>query len=125
MRSSKSSDSNTKAPPLTPAVFHILLALADGRKHGYAILKQVGADGGHSLRMGPGTLYGSLQRMEAAGLVQEFEDAGDERRRFYELTDSGQRALAHELSRLQEVLSAAKRKGMVPSNAVRAHGISR
>ncbi len=125
MSSSKSGPTNVSNPPLTPAVFHILLALADGRKHGYAILKQVGADGGHSLRMGPGTLYGSLQRMEAAGLVQEFEDAADERRRFYELTGSGQRALTHELSRLREVLSAAKRKGMATSNPVRAHGASR
>jgi DNA-binding PadR family transcriptional regulator len=125
MSSSKSGLTNVRNPPLTPAVFHILLALADGRKHGYAILKQVGADGGHSLRMGPGTLYGSLQRMEAAGLVQEFEDAADERRRFYELTGSGQRALTHELSRLREVLSAAKRKGMATSNPVRAHGASR
>jgi DNA-binding MarR family transcriptional regulator len=63
--------------------------------------------------------------MEAAGLVQEFEDADDERRRFYDLTRSGQRALADELSRLRDVLSAAKRKGMVTPNAVRAHGASR
>ncbi|MEP6645110.1 MAG: helix-turn-helix transcriptional regulator [Acidobacteriaceae bacterium] len=108
--------------PLTPAVFHILLALSDGRKHGYAILKQVNADGGHSLRMGPGTLYGSLQRMEASGLVQEFDDASDERRRFYELTGSGQRALSHELRRLREVLTAAARKGLASSNLIRASG---
>jgi len=70
--------------PLTPAVFHILLALADGQKHGYAIMKQVNADGGSSLRMGPGTLYGSLQRMEAAGLVEELEveNSVEERRRY-------------------------------------------
>ncbi|MEY2413750.1 MAG: hypothetical protein QOD84_2356 [Acidobacteriaceae bacterium] len=125
MSSIKSDLASVRLPPLTPAVFHILLALADGRKHGYAILKQVGVDGGQSLRMGPGTLYGSLQRMEAAGLVQEFEDADDERRRFYDLTRAGQRALADELSRLRDVLSAAKRKGMVTPNAVRAHGASR
>src|ERR1039457_4100943 len=76
--------------PLTAAVFHILLALADGRKHGYAIMKQVAADGGSSLRMGPGTLYGSLQRMAAAGLVEErVEEEDDERRRYYQKKTGG------------------------------------
>ena len=95
--------------PLTAAVFHILLALADGRKHGYAIMKQVAADGGESLRMGPGTLYGSLQRMAAAGLVEEREES-DERRRYYQLTADGQRALRGELERLRQALAAARRK---------------
>jgi DNA-binding PadR family transcriptional regulator len=106
--------------PLTPAVFHILLALAGGRKHGYAIMKEVAADGGGSLRMGPGTLYGSLQRMTVAGLVEETEDANDaeddaeedDRRRYYRLTVAGRRALGGELARLRQALSAAKRKGV-------------
>ena len=102
--------------PLTPAVFHILLALAGGRKHGYAIMKEVAADGGDSLRMGPGTLYGSLQRMTAAGLVEEIEDEdgaeADERRRYYQLTSAGRRALGGELARLQRALAAAKKKGV-------------
>ena len=103
--------------PLTPAVFHILLALAGGRKHGYAIMKEVAADGGGFLRMGPGTLYGSLQRMTAAGLVEETEDADDtedddDRRRYYQLTGNGRRALGGELARLRQALSAAKRKGL-------------
>jgi DNA-binding PadR family transcriptional regulator len=102
--------------PLTPAVFHILLALAGGRKHGYAIMKEVEADGGGFLRMGPGTLYGSLQRMTAAGLVEETEDAdeadADERRRYYQLTNAGRRALGGEAARLRQALSAAKRKGV-------------
>ena len=100
--------------PLTPAVFHILLALAGGRKHGYAIMKEVVADGGGFLRMGPGTLYGSLQRMTAAGLVEEMEETGDEdeRRRYYRLTSAGRRALGGELARLRQALSAAKRKGL-------------
>ena len=125
MGARKANNGSAEISPLTPAVFHILLALSDGRKHGYAILKQVNADGGYSLRMGPGTLYGSLQRMEASGLVQEFEDASDERRRFYESTGSGQRALTHELRRLREVLSAAARKGLASSNAIRTSGESR
>jgi DNA-binding PadR family transcriptional regulator len=99
--------------PLTPAVFHILLALTDGPKHGYAIMKQVDADGGRSLRMGPGTLYGSLQRMESAGLVEEIEGAegaNEERRRYYRLTGAGQRGLDGELARLRQALTAARKK---------------
>lgn len=98
--------------PLTPAVFHILLALADGSKHGYAIMKQVEADSGRSLLMGPGTLYGSLQRMSAAGLVEELEELDDERRRYYKLTGGGTRALGSELERLRRALAMAKRKGV-------------
>ena len=113
-----------EANPLTPAVFHILLALAGGRKHGYAIMKEVEADGGGFLRMGPGTLYGSLQRMAAAGLVEETEDAdetdGDDRRRYYQLTSAGRRALGGETARLRQALSAAKRKGVtVPAGTAR------
>ncbi len=98
--------------PLTPAVFHILLALSDGRKHGYAIMKQVEADGGGSLRMGPGTLYGSLQRMTAAGLIRELEEMDNERRRYYCLTGVGERALEAELARLRQALASAKKKGL-------------
>jgi DNA-binding PadR family transcriptional regulator len=105
--------------PLTPAVFHILLALADGEKHGYAIMKQVDKDGGGFLRMGPGTLYGSLQRMAAAGFVKELEQADDERRRYYCLTGTGQRALDGELARLRQALTAARRKGLsAPTRAI-------
>jgi DNA-binding PadR family transcriptional regulator len=114
--SSLDSKPEAELAPLTPAVFHILLALAGGRKHGYAIMKEVAADGGSSLRMGPGTLYGSLQRMTAAGLVEETEDRdaadGDERRRYYQLTDAGRRALGGETARLRRALTAAKKKGV-------------
>ena len=111
----------TSAPvPLTPAVFHILLALSDGEKHGYAIMKQVEEDGGGFLRMGPGTLYGSLQRMSTAGLVQEVQESDDDRRRFYRLTGAGQRALAAELARLRNALSSARRKGItLPASVAR------
>ena len=87
-----------------------------GENTGYAIMKQVQADGGGSLRMGPGTLYGSLQRMTAAGLVEEIEEAEDaeedERRRYYQLTSIGRRALGGETARLRHALSAARRKGV-------------
>jgi len=113
-RSDSKQDQDAGLTPLTPAVFHILLALAGGRKHGYAIMKEVAADGGGFLRMGPGTLYGSLQRMTAAGLVEEMEEVSeeDDRRRYYRLTGAGRRALGGELARLRQALSAARRKGV-------------
>jgi DNA-binding PadR family transcriptional regulator len=113
--------------PLTPAVFHILLTLADGPKHGYAIMKQVNAEGGGWLRMGPGTLYGTLQRMLVADLIKEIpageiavgekvsaekEDPTDERRRYYRLTAAGRRSLGDELVRLNQALRAARKKGL-------------
>src|SRR5438552_13099822 len=92
--------------PLTPAVFHILLALADGQKHGYAIMQEVGARTGGAMRMGPGTLYGSIQRMLKDGLIVEAQDradpvGGEERRRYYRLTGFGQRVLQAEARRLE------------------------
>jgi DNA-binding PadR family transcriptional regulator len=80
-------------PPLTAAVFHILLALADGPLHGYAIMQAVEASTGADMRMGPGTIYGSLQRMEDAGLVRELTTLGDDRLRVFGLQPAGRRAL--------------------------------
>ena len=101
------------ALPLTPAVFAILLALADGEKHGYAIMKEAQ----ESIVMGPGTLYGSLDRMVRAGLVAETGVSDDERRRYYRITDLGQRVLAAETARLQRAVRQARRKGVVPDGA--------
>lgn len=87
---------------LTPAVFHILLALAKGEKHGYEIMKTVRQDSGGKVKMGNGTLYGSLKRMLSHGLV---EDAGDKagsdntRRKYYRLTKLGRKALEAETER--------------------------
>ena len=91
--------------PLTPAVFHILLALADGEKHGYAIMQEVGSRTGGGMRMGPGTLYGSIQRMLKDGLIIESQERtdhvhGEERRRYYRLTAFGQQVLQAEARRL-------------------------
>jgi DNA-binding PadR family transcriptional regulator len=99
-------------PPLTPAVFHILLALAAGERHGYGIMKQVDADSGGQVTMGPGTLYGSLKRMIDAGLIRESTpriDASldDERRIYYELTATGQSALNAELDRYRKAVCVA------------------
>src|SRR4051812_9306044 len=101
--------------PLTPAVFSILLALADGEKHGYAIMQAVEAETAGGLQMGPGTLYGSLDRMLRAKLVGETEGSDEsaphsERRRYYQLTDFGGRVLRAEVRRLGQAIAVAKRK---------------
>ncbi len=103
--------------PLTPTVFHILLALADAERHGYAIMSDVAAQTGGQLRMGPGTLYGSIKRMMAAGLIEEADerpapDLDDERRRYYRLTPFGRTAAAAESRRLAKLLSVARGKGL-------------
>lgn len=97
--------------PLTPAVLHILMVLAQGERHGYAIMKQVEIDSGGRVKMGPGTLYGSLKRMLEAGLVQESDrrDPEDERRVYYRITAAGQKALDAELQRYREVVALANR----------------
>lgn len=105
--------------PLTPAVLHILLALSTGARHGYGIMKQVKADSGDKVTMGPGTLYGSLRRMIDAGLIREGDkgidpEIDDERRIYYELTGLGQQALAAELQRYREVVAIAGRKRLSP-----------
>lgn len=105
--------------PLTPTVFHILLALADGEKHGYAIMQEVEARTGGAMRLGPGTLYGSIQRMLKDGLIVEVrERAGaahsDERRRYYRLTGFGQRVLQAEAQRLEHLVHMARSKQVLP-----------
>jgi DNA-binding PadR family transcriptional regulator len=98
--------------PLTPAVMHILLALADGEKHGYAIMQAVDSFTGESGSMGPGTLYGTIKRLLASGLVEESDDRpdpslDDERRRYYRLSGLGDRVLAAEVNRLETLLRVA------------------
>ena len=108
--------------PLTPAVLHILLALADERngKHGYAVAREVEESTDGKIRMGPGTLYGSIQRMLDAELIEERRGGGramdeDERRRYYRLTSLGRRALSLELERLTAVVAIARRKQLLPA----------
>jgi len=112
-------------PPLTPAVLHILLALSTKARHGYGIMKQVKADSNDKIKMGPGTLYGSIGRMIEAGLICESDpkidpDMDDARRVYYEITGLGQKALAAELERYREVVAVAKQKRL--SEAALAHG---
>jgi DNA-binding PadR family transcriptional regulator len=101
--------------PLTPAVLHILLALSTRQRHGYGIMKQVEQDSNGKVKMGPGTLYGSLGRMVGAGLVRESDkrvdpEMDDERRVYYEITGEGQQALNAELERYREVIAVAEQK---------------
>jgi DNA-binding PadR family transcriptional regulator len=101
--------------PMTPAVFNILLALADGEKHGYAIMLEVDIKTQGSVKMGPGTLYGSIKRMLASGLIEETgerpdESNDDQRRRYYRLSGLGQRALRLEAERLERQVSVARLK---------------
>ncbi len=102
--------------PLTPAVYHILLALAPGPRHGYAITAEISEVTDGALTMGPGTLYGSLRRMEGWGLVEPAEapadaDEGDGRgskRRYYQLTSAGREALREEALRLERAVALAR-----------------
>src|SRR5262245_17510389 len=107
-------DKPREPQPLTPAVFHILLALADGPLHGYAIMQAVEASAGSAARMGPGTIYGSLQRMEDAGLVKELSSQTDDRRRVFTLQPAGRRALELEAQRLARLAALVRAKRLVP-----------
>jgi len=101
--------------PLTPAVFHVLAALSQGPLHGYAVMRRVEEDSG--IEMGPGTVYGSLQRLEEAGLVRDVGAlAGDDgrRRRRYELTPDGRRALGDEALRLSRLARLARERDLLP-----------
>lgn len=100
--------------PLTPAVFHILLALAEGERHGYAVMQEVEARTGGIVRMGPGTLYGSLKRMIASGLIQSAGDEDGERRRHYTLTKLGRAVLQAEAERLESLVDAARARRVLP-----------
>lgn len=104
--------------PLTPSVFHILLALADGERHGYGIIKEVEARTEGRVRLGPGTLYGSIKRMLDEGLVEESgerpdAELDDERRRYYRLTDFGRRVASAEAARLSQLVSLARAKNLL------------
>ena len=104
--------------PLTPATFHILLALADRERHGYDIMREVDERTEGKIRMGPGTLYGSIKRMLSDGLVEELDERpdpelDDERRRYYRLTDFGYRVATAEAERLAQLVKAAKKKKLL------------
>jgi DNA-binding PadR family transcriptional regulator len=105
--------------PLSPAIVHILLALVDEDRHGYAIMQEVARLTDGATRMGPGTLYGTIKRMLAAGLLEEADERpdpklDDERRRYYRATRLGLRVLKAEVGRMDALMSAARAKKVTP-----------
>ena len=108
--------------PLPPATFHILLALADGDRHGYAIIQDVEARTNGELRLSAGTLYRSIQRMLEQGLLVETRDRpapheDDERRRYYRITALGTAVAKAEARRLTQLVRMARAAGFAPTRA--------
>ena len=108
--------------PLPPATFHILLALADGDRHGYAIIQEIAARTDDEVRLSAGTLYRSIQRMIDQDLIVEVHERpapelDDERRRYYRLTPFGKAVARAEAQRLQALVRLARASGFVPRNA--------
>src|SRR6266404_1102996 len=104
--------------PLTQPVFHILLALAGEERHGYGIVQDVAEQTNGALQLGPGTLYGCLKRMLAASLIEESDERpdpalDDQRRRYYRMTELGQRVVRAEAQRLANAVIAARAKRLL------------
>jgi DNA-binding PadR family transcriptional regulator len=108
--------------PLTPAVFALLLALSEGQRHGYALATDVERLTDGVIRLGPGTLYRSLQRMRVDGLIEELTDSGEDidlpdrraqRRRSYQITEAGREAVRGEARRLAALVDAARQRGLL------------
>jgi DNA-binding PadR family transcriptional regulator len=113
--------------PLSPPVFHILLSLSQEERHGYGIMQDVSQQTNGALQMGPGTLYGCLKRMLAAGLIEESGErpdpalgpgSGEERRRYYRITPVGRRAVRAEAQRMAGALQAARSKRVLAGGKV-------
>jgi DNA-binding PadR family transcriptional regulator len=108
--------------PLTPAVFFVLFSLADGEKHGYAIMQQMATLSDGKFRMGPGTLYTTLQRLLDLALIEEVEGTGaatdhENRRRYYRLTGTGKTLLETEIGRMDSIVRLARRRKLIPGTA--------
>jgi DNA-binding PadR family transcriptional regulator len=108
--------------PLPAAVFHILMAVAEEDRHGYAIILDVEARTRGQIRLSPGTLYRSIQRMLEQGLIVETRDRpapefDDERRRYYRMTPLGRAAARAEARRLQDLVKLARASGILPKPA--------
>jgi DNA-binding PadR family transcriptional regulator len=104
--------------PLPASEFQILLALADGERHGYAIMQEIERRSAGAVRLGPGTLYGSIKRMLAAGLIEESDarpaaSSDDERRRYYRITVLGTLAATAEARRMERLVAAARAKRLL------------
>ena len=105
--------------PLTPGMFHVLIALADGEKHGYAIIKEVSRRTDGAIRLSAGTLYTTIRRFVQHGVIAESDERpdpalDDERRRYYRLTDFGREVARAEATRMESTLSMARAKHLIP-----------
>ena len=108
--------------PLAPAFFHILVAVSDRERHGYAIMQDVATRTGGKLKLSPGTLYWSIKRMLQEGLIEELEerpdpDHDDIRRRYYRISEFGRRVAIAESARLMKLLGQARALGLAPKRA--------
>jgi DNA-binding PadR family transcriptional regulator len=108
--------------PLTPAVFHVLLALVEGERHGYAIMQEVTDSTRGQIKMGPGTLYGTIKRLLEAQLIEESDRRpdpalDDERRRYYRLTGLGEEVVKAEALRYEQLAKLARRKKLIGQTA--------
>lgn len=115
---SETSRSPKTAPTLTPAAFHIMLVLADGENHGYAIMREVAEHTQGKMRLGPGSLYGTIKRMLADGWIEESDERpdpqlDDERRRYYRLTAVGRKLVQAEAERLEQLVDIARGKRLL------------
>ena len=109
------------SPSLTPAAFHIMLVLASGENHGYAIMREVAEHTQGKMRLGPGSLYGTIKRMLEDGWIEESDERpdpelDDERRRYYRLTGVGQKLVKAEAERLEQLVRVARGKKLLPSS---------
>lgn len=109
--------------PLSPAMFHILLALADEERHGYGIMLEVKFRTDGRVRLVPGTLYGAIKRLLEKGIIEETEERpdlemNDERRRYYRLSDFGLRVLSAEAERMERNVAQARAKQLLPGEAL-------
>ena len=113
--------------PLTPAVFHILLSLADGERHGYSIMRDISVHTKGKLRLGPATLYRSIKHLVEDGLIEESDvrpdpALDDERRHYYRITEFGRQVVVAEVRRLEEALAVARTRrglrGLLPAPSI-------
>lgn len=119
----KTGQSIVDAPtPLSPAIFHILLSLGEGERHGYALKREISLRTGGKLKLGPGVLYGSINKMLERGLIEESEarpdpHLDDERRRYYRITPYGRKVAQAEAARMRELVQLAAARFGMPKHA--------
>ncbi|HEX4794036.1 MAG TPA: helix-turn-helix transcriptional regulator [Humisphaera sp.] len=112
-----------ESSPLTPAELQILLSLADGEQHGYGIMQEVAGRTDGRTKIGPGTLYGTIKRLLAAGMIVESARRpdprlDDQRRRYYRITAAGKRALAEEIRAMADIVALARKRRILAASAL-------